>query len=35
LQVKNVARMSEEQKQAVKLRAEAIKRGDVGCGAAG
>ncbi len=33
LQVKNVARMSDDQKQAVKLRAEAIKRGEVGCGA--
>lgn len=30
LQVKNVARMTESQKQAVKLRAEAIRRGKVG-----
>ncbi len=30
LQVKNVARMTDIQKQAVKLRADAIRRGEVG-----
>jgi len=30
LQVKNVARMTDSQKQAVSIRADAIRRGDVG-----
>ena len=30
LQVKNVARMTDSQKQAVTLRADAIRRGEVG-----